>query len=85
MGGTKFKIMQRRGILVMSNNEKLIQALVQLKQSAREINELWYEADDETYSNLCEDYPFDNDLVEVVEKISDWVNKQEKLLKEVQQ
>ncbi|MER2459880.1 hypothetical protein ACFRGK_06535 [Bacillus subtilis] len=63
----------------MTQNEKLLLALVQFKNSAREINELWYEVDDETNSKLCENYPFD-DFSEVVEKISDWVNKQQKLL-----
>lgn len=66
----------------MTNNEKLLNALIQFKNSAREISELWYQADDKTDSNLCDEYPFPNDFDEVVYKIEDWVSTQQKLLKQ---
>ncbi|ASK26255.1 hypothetical protein ABC970_22325 [Bacillus licheniformis] len=66
----------------MTNNEKLLNALIQFKNSAREISELWHQADDKTDSNLCDEYPFPNDFDEVVYKIEDWVSTQQKLLKQ---
>ncbi|MED1738167.1 hypothetical protein P4U97_01280 [Bacillus swezeyi] len=65
----------------MTNNEKLLNALIQFKNSTQEISELWHKADKETNNNLCEDYPFPNDFDEVVYKIEDWVFTQQKLLK----
>ncbi|MCY7968873.1 hypothetical protein MOB49_17665 [Bacillus haynesii] len=65
----------------MTNNEKLLNALIQFKNSAREISALWHQADDKTDSNLCDEYPFPNDFDEVVYKIEDWVSTQQKLLK----
>ena len=64
----------------MTHNEKLLNALMQFKNSAYEIRELWEQADFITNSNLCDDYPFDNDFCEVVEKIGDWVMTQNSLL-----
>ncbi|MEN7377083.1 hypothetical protein [Bacillus licheniformis] len=66
----------------MTNNEKLLNALIQFKNSAREISELWHQADDKTDSNLCDEYPFPNDFDEVVYKIEDWISTQQKLLKQ---
>ncbi|MCU4668597.1 hypothetical protein [Bacillus paralicheniformis] len=64
----------------MTHNEKLLNALMQFKNSAYEIRELWEHTDSRTNSNLCDDYPFDNDFCEVVEKIGDWVMTQNSLL-----
>ncbi|GIN75081.1 hypothetical protein PVM79_18435 [Bacillus licheniformis] len=66
----------------MTNNEKILNALIQFKNSAREISELWHQTDDKTDSNLCDEYPFPNDFDEVVYKIEDWVSTQQKLLKQ---
>ncbi|AMR10775.1 hypothetical protein FTE28_05605 [Bacillus licheniformis] len=64
----------------MTHNEKLLNALMQFKNSAYEIRDLWEQADSITDSDLCDDYPFDNDFCEVVEKIGDWVMTQNSLL-----
>ncbi|MDE1403288.1 hypothetical protein [Bacillus licheniformis] len=64
----------------MTHNEKLLNALMQFKNSAYEIRDLWEQADSITDSDLCDDYPFDNDFCEVVEKIGDWVMTQKRLL-----
>ncbi|UWS63343.1 hypothetical protein N2384_11365 [Bacillus paralicheniformis] len=64
----------------MTNNEKLLNALMQFKNSAYEIRELWEQANSITDSDLCDDYPFPNDFNEVVEKIGDWVMTQKRLL-----
>ncbi|MCY9339754.1 hypothetical protein MOF28_15470 [Bacillus haynesii] len=64
----------------MSNNEKLLIALNQFKNSARDISELWQQVDEKTARNLCDDYPFPNDFDEVVYKIEDWVLAQQKLI-----
>ncbi|MED2945375.1 hypothetical protein P4284_23800 [Bacillus swezeyi] len=66
----------------MTHNEKLLNALMQFKNSAYEIRELWEEADSITNNNLCDDYPFPNDFDEVIEKIGDWVMTQKRLLKQ---
>ncbi|MEC2103732.1 hypothetical protein CHCC19466_1301 [Bacillus licheniformis] len=41
----------------MTNNEKLLNALMQFKNSAYEIREFWEQADSITDSKLCDDYP----------------------------
>ncbi|MDE1418941.1 hypothetical protein [Bacillus licheniformis] len=64
----------------MSNNEKLLNALNQFKNSARDISGLWQQVDEKTARNLCDDYPFPNDFDEVVYKIEDWVLTQQKLM-----
>lgn len=64
----------------MTHNEKLLNVLMQFKNSAYEIRDLWEQADSITDSDLCDDYPFDNDFCEVVEKIGDWVMTQKRLL-----
>ncbi|NUJ16833.1 hypothetical protein FKN04_09530 [Bacillus glycinifermentans] len=64
----------------MTHNEKLLNALMQFKNSAYEILELWEQADRTTNNNLCDDYPFPNDFDEIVEKIGDWVMTQKSLL-----
>ncbi|MBU8787742.1 hypothetical protein KM903_15380 [Bacillus glycinifermentans] len=64
----------------MSNNEKLLNALNQFKNSARDISGLWQQVDEKTAHNLCDDYPFPNDFDEVVYKIEDWVLTQKKLM-----
>ncbi|AKQ73995.1 MULTISPECIES: hypothetical protein [Bacillus subtilis group] len=64
----------------MSNNEKLLSALNQFKNSARDISELWQQVDEKIARNLCDDYPFPNDFDEVVYKIEDWVLTQQKLI-----
>ncbi|QAT68079.1 hypothetical protein EQZ20_24720 (plasmid) [Bacillus glycinifermentans] len=64
----------------MTNNEKLLNALIEFKNSAREISELWHKVDEETNNNLCDEYPFPNDFDEVVYKIEDWVSTQQKVL-----
>ncbi|WP_231559215.1 hypothetical protein [Bacillus sp. MSP13] len=61
--------------------DKLINALSQFENCAKEIKRIWLETDAETHSNLCDDYPFDKDFEEVAENIGKWVFTQQKLLK----
>ncbi|CAF1786412.1 hypothetical protein NRS6110_04241 [Bacillus subtilis] len=64
----------------MTNNQKLLNALIQFKNSAREVSELWHKADEKINSNLCDDYPFPNDFDEIVYKVENWVFTQQKLI-----
>ncbi|MEC3664982.1 hypothetical protein [Bacillus subtilis] len=64
-----------------SDIDKLINALSQFEYCAKEIQQIWLETDEETHSNLCDDYPFDKDFEEVAENIGKWVFTQQKLLK----
>ncbi|MEC2297608.1 hypothetical protein EFW59_04130 [Bacillus subtilis] len=64
-----------------SDIDKLINALLQFEYCAKEIQQIWLETDEETHSNLCDDYPFDKDFEEVAENIGKWVFTQQKLLK----
>ncbi len=64
----------------MTNNQKLLNALIQFENSAREVSELWHKADEKTNSNLCDDYPFPNDFDEIVYKVENWVFTQQKLI-----
>ncbi len=60
----------------MTQNEKIISALIKFQESAHEIRLLWENADSETFNNLIDDYPFDIDFNEQAEKISTWVRTQ---------
>ncbi|MUG00793.1 hypothetical protein ECC01_06890 [Bacillus tequilensis] len=61
----------------MTQNEKLISALIKFQESAHEIRLLWENADSETFNNLIDDYPFSMDFNEQAEKISTWVRTQQ--------
>lgn len=63
-------------------SEKLMYALLQFENYAREIKQICLEVDDETHSNFCDDYPFDKDFEEVAANISKWVRTQQRSIKQ---
>lgn len=66
-----------KGVFTVAQNEKLISALIKFQESAHEIRLLWENADNETFNNLIDGYPFNIDFNEQAERISTWVRTQQ--------
>lgn len=56
---------------------QLIEKIKGFYKAAADLSELWGEVDQNTFFDMCEEYPFNTDFNEIVAKIGTWLETQE--------